>query len=118
MDVFFKEVAVSMAFLLELFSALALSISNGADTLSGAETMKESDEGWVDFKAIKESVDVRRVLSHFGLLEHLEARGAELVGWCPLGEEHGKKDSFSMNMEHQVSMKIDNTRVQNLTHLQ
>lgn len=80
-------------------SALALSIRNGADTLSGAETMKEGDEGWLDFKAIKEKADARAVLSHFGLLEHLEERGAELTGWCPFGEEHGKKDSFSMNVE-------------------
>ena len=61
--------------------------------------MKEGDEGWLDFKAIKERADTRAVLSHFGLLEHLEERGAELTGWCPFGEEHGKKDSFSMNVE-------------------
>ena len=61
--------------------------------------MKEGDEGWLDFKAIKEKSDARAVLSHFGLLEHLEERGAELSGWCPFGEEHGKKDSFSMNVE-------------------
>ena len=52
--------------------------------------MKEGDEGWLDFKAIKEKSDTRAVLSHFGLLEHLVERGAELVGWCPFGEEHGK----------------------------
>ena len=61
--------------------------------------MKEGDEGWLDFKAIKERADTRAVLSHFGLLEHLEERGAELTGWCPFGDEHGKKDSFSMNVE-------------------
>lgn len=61
--------------------------------------MKEGDEGWLDFKAIKEKSDARAVLSHFGLLEHLEERGAELTGWCPFGDEHGKKDSFSMNVE-------------------
>lgn len=61
--------------------------------------MKEGDEGWLDFKAIKEKADVRAVLSEFGLLEHLEAHGAELVGWCPFGDEHGKKDSFSFNAE-------------------
>lgn len=61
--------------------------------------MKEGDEGWLDFKAIKEKADVRAVLSEFGLLEHLEERGAELVGWCPFGDEHGKKDSFSFNAE-------------------
>ncbi|MEI2770794.1 MAG: CHC2 zinc finger domain-containing protein [Candidatus Competibacter sp.] len=79
--------------------ALALSIRIGADTHSGAETMKEGDEGWLDFKAIKEKTDVRLVLSHFGLLEHLEERGAEFIGWCPFGDEHGKKDSFSINVE-------------------
>lgn len=61
--------------------------------------MKEGDEGWLDFKAIKEKADARAVLSHFGLLEHLEERGAELSGWCPFGDEHGKKDSFSINVE-------------------
>lgn len=52
--------------------------------------MKEGDEGWLDFKAIKEKSDVRAVLSHFGLLEHLEEREAKLTGWCPFGDEHGK----------------------------
>lgn len=61
--------------------------------------MKEGDEGWLDFKAIKEKMDVRLVLSRLGLLEHLEERGAELVGWCPFGDEHGKQDSFSINVE-------------------
>jgi len=79
--------------------ALALSIRIGADTHSGAETMKEGDEGWLDFKVIKENTDVCLVLSNFGLLEHLEERGAEWVGWCPFGDEHGKKDSFSINVE-------------------
>lgn len=61
--------------------------------------MKESDEGWLDFKAIKASVEPYKVLSHFHLLEHLEERGSELVGWCPFGDEHGKDDSFSVNVE-------------------
>lgn len=65
--------------------------------------MKEGDEGWLDFKAIKEKADARAVLSQFGLLEHLEERGAELTGWCPFGDEHGKKDSFSMNVEKKRS---------------
>lgn len=60
--------------------------------------MMSGDE-WLDFKVIKNSADAHKVLSHFGLLEHLEERGAELVGWCPFGEEHGKKDSFSVNIE-------------------
>ncbi len=72
---------------------------HGAGTLSGADKMKEGDSGWLDFKAIKEMANVRMILSHLGLLAHLEERGAELVGWCPFGDEHGKKDSFSMNAE-------------------
>jgi hypothetical protein len=62
-----------------------------------SDTEKGGD--WLDFKEIKARVDVRPVLEYFGILEHLEARGAELVGWCPLGREHGKADSFSFNIE-------------------
>lgn len=54
---------------------------------------------WIDFKQIKARADVRPVLEHFGILEHLEERGAELVGWCPFGKEHGKADSFAFNTE-------------------
>jgi hypothetical protein len=66
-----------------------------------AETMeRESDKSdWLDFKDIKARADVRPVLEHFGILEHLEERGAELVGWCPFGKEHGKADSFAFNVE-------------------
>jgi hypothetical protein len=71
-----------------------LSICNGADSHTGAEAIKDNDEGWLDFKAIKEKADARAVLSHFGLLEHLEERGAELVGWCPFGDEHGKLEGL------------------------
>lgn len=84
-------------FLLAL--SLGVNVRNGAGIHSGEKAMKEGDEGWLDFKAIKEKADVRAVLSEFGLLEHLEERGAELVGWCPFGDEHGKKDSFSFNAE-------------------
>jgi hypothetical protein len=60
-----------------------------------------TDKGgdWLDFKDIKARAQVRPVLEYFGILEHLEARGAELVGWCPLGKEHGKADSFAFNVE-------------------
>jgi hypothetical protein len=62
-----------------------------------SDTEKGGD--WLDFKDIKARAHVRPVLEHFGILEHLEARGAELVGWCPLGKEHGKADSFAFNTE-------------------
>jgi len=62
---------------------------------------KETEKGadWLDFKEIKARAEVRPVLERFGILEHLEERGPELVGWCPLGREHGKQDSFSFNVE-------------------
>lgn len=60
--------------------------------------MSDGDD-WLDFKEIKARLDARAVLSHLGLLEHLEERGAEWVGWCPFGDEHGKKDSFAVNVE-------------------
>lgn len=62
---------------------------------------KETEKGddWLDFKEIKARAEVRPVLERFGILEHLEERGSELVGWCPLGREHGKQDSFSFNVE-------------------
>lgn len=62
--------------------------------------MDREDRGdWIDFKSIKARAEVRPILEHFGVLEHLEERGAELVGWCPFGKEHGKADSFSFNVE-------------------
>jgi hypothetical protein len=61
---------------------------------------RDSDKSdWLDFKEIKARTDVRPVLEHFGILEHLEERGPELVGWCPFGKEHGKADSFAFNTE-------------------
>jgi hypothetical protein len=66
-----------------------------------AETMESNSDksDWIDFKEIKARTDVRPVLEHFGILEHLEERGPELVGWCPFGKEHGKADSFAFNVE-------------------
>ena len=61
-----------------------------SDTINGA---------YLDFKEIKAKADVRKILDTLGILEHLEEHGAELSGWCPLGKEHGKADSFSVNVE-------------------
>lgn len=62
-------------------------------------TEKEKGDDWLDFKQIKAKAQVKPVLERFGILEHLEERGPELVGWCPLGREHGKADSFAFNVE-------------------
>jgi hypothetical protein len=63
------------------------------------ESGNEKGGDWLDFKEIKARAQVRPVLDRFGILEHLEERGAELVGWCPFGKEHGKADSFAFNVE-------------------
>lgn len=60
---------------------------------------RDSEDGWLDFKEIKAKMQVKPVLEYFGILEYLEERGPELVGWCPLGKEHGKGDSFAFNTE-------------------
>lgn len=60
---------------------------------------EKSDADWIDFKDIKAKTEVHPVLEHFGLLKYLELHGAELVGWCPIGREHGQKDSFCFNVE-------------------
>lgn len=59
---------------------------------------EKTQESWLDFQSIKDAADIERVLTHYGILEHLERRGDELVGWCPMGEEHGKADSFAFNV--------------------
>lgn len=63
------------------------------------ERDSEKGEDWLDFKSIKAKIAVKPVLEHYEILEHLEERGAELIGWCPFGKEHGKGDSFSFNTE-------------------
>lgn len=60
---------------------------------------EEKGADWLDLKAIKANTEVKPVLEHFEILEYLEPKGAELVGWCPLGHEHGKEDSFAFNIE-------------------
>lgn len=61
--------------------------------------MSEDNQDWLDFKSIKAKLDVKPVLERYGILEHLEERGTEWIGWCPLGREHGKGDSFAFNVE-------------------
>jgi hypothetical protein len=59
--------------------------------------MTTENNDWLDFKAIKATIEVKPILQHFDILPHLSENGAELVGWCPLGNEHGKQDSFAFN---------------------
>ncbi len=63
-------------------------------------TKADEKDKWFDFKTVKEQSDVIAVLTHYGLMEELEQRSNELVGWCPLGTKtHGKKDSFNFNIK-------------------
>ena len=32
----------------------------------------------------------------------LKRKGDDLQGWCPIGKQHGKKDSFGANVEKGV----------------
>ena len=60
----------------------------------------DEQKPWFDFKEIKESANVERVLELCGVLDRLKQQGTELVGWCPLGKPgHGKNDSFSFNTQ-------------------
>lgn len=60
----------------------------------------EEKKNWLNFDEIKANADVITVLNHYGLLDKLEQRTNEFVGWCPLGTKtHGKKDSFNFNVK-------------------
>jgi|GEM_PF-4835387 len=61
----------------------------------------DEQKPWIDFKQIKETADIERVLELCGVLDGLQRQGAELVGWCPLGkaDRHGKPDSFAFNTQ-------------------
>lgn len=37
-------------------------------------TEQEHGADWIDFKALKATLEVRPVLAHFGILQHLEIR--------------------------------------------
>jgi len=54
-------------------------------------------DDWVDRdKAL--SVSIEKVLEDIGALDNLTRKGDDLQGWCPIGDTHGKKDSFGANV--------------------
>lgn len=64
--------------------------------------MKKKAE-WVNFKDIKEKVNIEDLLSHYNLLETLKVKGKELIGYCPIHDKnHYNKNSFSVNTEKNV----------------
>jgi DNA primase len=64
--------------------------------------MSEKRKERMDFQKVKDEAEVERVLDPLGILKHLERKGDQLVGWCPLGDEHGRADSFSCSPRKKV----------------
>lgn len=54
---------------------------------------------WIDFRALRASVDIRRVLEHYNVV--LKDKGKQAMGFCPLPTHKGKRRSmsFSVNFE-------------------
>lgn len=53
--------------------------------------------GWVDFKAIKEKVSIKDVLSHYDLLSGLKEKGDSLTGSCPI-HQGSNKSQFKVSV--------------------
>lgn len=51
-------------------------------------------KNWVDFKKIKDSINLKDILAHYGLLDGLKQKGDELIGLCPFHKE--SKGSFQV----------------------
>src|ERR1017187_4484360 len=54
---------------------------------------------WIDFKALRAALDFERVLQHYNV--EVKRKGAQHMGYCPLPNHNGKKNSvsFSANLE-------------------
>lgn len=54
---------------------------------------------WIDFKKLREQLDVREVLAHYGI--ELKIKGRQASGFCPLPGHDGKRrsPSFSVNLD-------------------
>lgn len=55
-----------------------------------------SDE-WVDFKKVKEAVDMQRALDHYGI-KGLTKNGDELRGPCPIHKGASRSKNFTVNV--------------------
>ena len=51
---------------------------------------------WVDFKAVKEAVDMQMALNHYGI-NNLTASGQELRGPCPIHKASPRNKNFTVN---------------------
>jgi DNA primase len=59
-------------------------------------------KNWIDFKALRSSLDFERVLKHYGV--EVKRKGKQHHGYCPLPNHNGKKNSpsFSANLERGI----------------
>lgn len=57
---------------------------------------------WVDYKRLRESLDIGQVLKDYGV--ELKAKGDQLQGFCPLPRHQGRKrsPSFSVNTQRGI----------------
>lgn len=64
-----------------------------------AETRKEQQADWVDFKEIKEKVPLEVVLLQLDLLKDMRKSGDEWIGNCPFHENKPGKNPFYDNVK-------------------
>lgn len=57
---------------------------------------------WIDFKALRASLDFERVLRHYGV--EVKRKGSQHLGFCPLPGHQGNRNSpsFSANLERGI----------------
>lgn len=57
---------------------------------------------WIDFKALRATLDFERVLEHYGV--EVKRKGNQHHGYCPLPNHNGKRNSpsFSANLERGI----------------
>ena len=63
-------------------------------------TMPKSKSGFIDFRLLKQRVQIMDILDHFGLRETLHLSGKTLVGSCPICG--GEGDRFRVSPEKNV----------------
>ena len=56
---------------------------------------------WVDFKKVKEAVDMQMVLDHYGV-NSLTKSGEELRGPCPIHKGSQRSKNFTVNLRKNV----------------
>lgn len=57
---------------------------------------------WIDFRALRQQIDIRKVLDHYNV--EVKDKGRQAMGFCPLPTHKGKKRSmsFSVNFERGI----------------